>query len=373
LEVTQTVRVFYDPNAANHPVLQGEQDIYANTPNWFYYWRKGGVVSDLETYDFRFATSTPQGHEVRYGRFEPPSGLYVGPLAGSPQTVNHTFQNKYYNTKLTTGENGINDSLIFPAQNYWNVPRQPDDAILIPKDYGEPHAVAIVPGDDGILYTQPWPDDQRIQIDGVWVITTGADGILNISDWAKDPRDRYMKYVYDGREVEMGLGRGRPGTIAIAPGIDGWLDLYWYPGGDDQVMEDANNLQDLRLNHSYVASWDALEVCAITCVHELEHKRHHDDRTAAQQAHPGMIVDLDDDTVITINEGEDHYFLNCYIRDTYDVASELGNPDYSYYGDSEFLCRMSEMNYSDPNGLVTEGKIGPQQDWSKGGRQWRKY
>ena len=28
-------------------MLQGEQDIYANTPNWFYYWRKGGVIEGI--------------------------------------------------------------------------------------------------------------------------------------------------------------------------------------------------------------------------------------------------------------------------------------------------------------------------------------
>ena len=53
-EVTTTIKVFYDPDAKNHPVLQdqGEQAVYAGTPNWFYYWRKGGVVENMGLFEY---------------------------------------------------------------------------------------------------------------------------------------------------------------------------------------------------------------------------------------------------------------------------------------------------------------------------------
>jgi hypothetical protein len=202
-----------------------------------------------------------------------------------------------------------------------------------------------------------------VQVGGIWVITTGDNGRLETQ---ADPCDAYQKYIYANREIEIALGNGKPGTISVTPGTDGWLDLNLYIRADDGIDMSTLDFNDPDLNYDYIGSWHGIDICAITCIHELVHKSNDDAGGWGPSDH-------DQDGVITANEGSPYYYLNYCIRDTYDVAATLSEPNYAGYGDNEFLCRIAEMNYTDPNSLWTAGETDPDVDWSKEGKRWQTY
>jgi len=360
-DAEKTIRVFYEPGSTNNPGPLGFNQ--ERTPYWFCYWKEGRVVPDLADANFVYDSNQ------NYGLYDPGSSagqgqLRVGPKAGTNDDVNEVFRNHFYSTRLATGRNGVNDSPRF-LNPVWPI----DDVNLIDYNKGEPNAVAIVPGTDGILQTQPKPgfDDERVSIGGSDVITTGPDGRLNT---LKHVDDEYQVYLYNGNMVTISPlpladgsgGGGKPGTIAVEPGQDQWLDLYLYVRGDDEVDMSTLDFNDTRLNHNYIGSWQGVDICAITCLHEIKHMTNDQLQGA----------DSDDDGIPNDYEGSSHSFLNYCIKDTYNVDEHF-LADYSQYGDDEFLCRMKEMDYVDPNSLRTAGKTDPDKDWSKGGKRWQTY
>ncbi|MBN1507183.1 MAG: hypothetical protein JW955_10080 [Sedimentisphaerales bacterium] len=188
----------------------------------------------------------------------------------------------------------------------------------------------------------------------------------------KHQNDDYQTYLYNGVMVPIdplpdanGVGGGgKPGTISVTPGPDGWLDLDLYIRVDDQIDMSTLDFNDPDLNYDYIGSWHGIDLCAVTCIHELVHQDNYLNGG-------GGSLDDDGDGVITNNEGSANYYLNYCITDTYDVAGTLARGYYGPIGDDEFLCRIREMNYVDPNKMG--GSTDPDKDWSKEGKRWHTY
>jgi hypothetical protein len=128
------VRLFFTPEAKNHPILGGEEaPDYNDTPNWFYYWRKGGVVDDLNRFIYKEGPDAGLYDDVN-------DVLMMCTGAFDSWQEEYTFENIYHTT-VNSGEDGIADTAAWGN----------DIQRMTVGQSGEPHRVVIDPNTDGFL------------------------------------------------------------------------------------------------------------------------------------------------------------------------------------------------------------------------------
>jgi hypothetical protein len=296
---TQVVEIFFHRDAYNHTGAGS-----GTTRNWYYYWKEGSVVSDLSTFGYQ-----DQGG---WGAYYPATGqLYVRNAAPISDYQNKTFTNRYYQTHLTSGADGIADTTAIE-----------DDIQVIPVGQGSPNETGITTGPNSVLDTSPSGDDTIVGT----TITTGANGVCNTTA--------------SGDDIQVILvGQGKPDTIIVTAGADNFL--HTTKSGDDEL--DLTNAQ----SEPYNIDVSGIDCCAVTCVHELKHKE------LCEMSGP----DSDEDDIPDSYELSSSYHLDPDRPDTYNCAATIG-----YGDDNEFLARMAEKN---------PGSTSPSEDWSDtNGKQW---
>jgi len=294
---TQVVEIFFHRDAYNHTGTGS-----GTTRNWYYYWKTGGVVSDLTEFEY-------DDTDDYYGWYDPVTGqLAVCNRAPTSKNYSRLFTNRYYQIRITSGPNGIA-----------NTEAIEDDVQVIAVGRGEPNQTAITVGPNGILNTTPGGDD--IIKDST--IITGPNGVCNTSA--------------SGDDIQViPVGQGKPYSIIITAGADNFL--HTSPSGDDEL--DPSNAQ----SEPYNIDVSGIDCCAVTCVHELKHKE------LCEMSGP----DSDEDDIPDSYELASSYHLDPHRPDTYNCAATIG-----YGDDNEFLARMAEKNpgstspsedWSDTNG-----------------------
>jgi len=131
---TLKLEIFFDPDVV---IING-------VPNWFYYWKDDGVVSEMSNFDYDSETSN-KGY---YDCFDT-GNLYLGSSAAGFIDVDETFYNHYYQTAVNTGPDGVCDTEALTVEN-----SDEDDIQVI--DVGEgtvPYAICITAGNDGFLHS----------------------------------------------------------------------------------------------------------------------------------------------------------------------------------------------------------------------------
>lgn len=142
-EDSRNIRIFFSRDATNHPGVG-----LGVTRNWYYYWKTGGVVSDL--YQFEYKDTDFYGEYDRGSR-----KLYVGNAAPETNDGPKTVSNQYYLLKITSGPDGICNTSIKSGS---------DDVQVIPinTNTGNPYSIVITAGPNNILDTAPGSDDTII-------------------------------------------------------------------------------------------------------------------------------------------------------------------------------------------------------------------
>ena len=274
----QTVEIFFSRDDLNNP--NGE------TPNWYYYWNEGKVVSDLVQFEY-------VNDNDLFGEYDSYNDkLYVGNLAPT-ENGSITFQNQY----ITTGPDGIADSI-----------HAGTDIQIIPFGHGNPNSTIITSGPNGILDTFPGGDDQIVGD----TITSGANGVAETIAIGDDVQD-------------IAFGQGQPNIMSIhrAPG----KSFSTIPAGDDVIVTTG----PLTIG----GNGEGIDCCAESCSHELFHKWVHDHLL-------GTEVDSDGDGLPDWYEISSPFNLDPYNPDTYGVAATMNRPEYYSRGDEEFLARVAE-------------------------------
>jgi len=356
LEVTQTVRVFFNKWGFNHAFADA-------TPNWFYYWKEGGVVAELKGpyHEFEYNASLQD-----WAGWYDASGdrLYVCPLAADYQPQEYrgtwTWFNHRYRVTIHSGDDGIS--------NTW---ADSEDSQVIPVGYGQPYAIAIVGGItiNDPVETTAFGDDTVEFIPGVGhVLTTGPDGILDhrtqisSSDVWKEYTffDRLQQVV---RVKHIEPGEGRPWSTVVSYKPDDWLDSW--PWGDDEIdLCDACSV-------TVVFNETGIDRCAAVCTHELKHQelfravRLPGSNSPPYQYDPTADSDFVDDMMESCSEY--HLCPKPFIGyDTYELRSFwyrlIG--DANYGNDNELLAYVASQN---------PGPLSPYRDWSDtDGKQWKR-
>jgi hypothetical protein len=347
---TRTIEIFFVPDANNHP---GEGA--GTSPNWFYYWKEGGVVSDLASenpkYDFEWGTDPRyEGFCGLYDARDDTLYVYGGAahVFDPPRDpIDTDFENIYYNITIRSGRNGIANTTAIPG----------DDIQVIPWGEGDPNTIAITAGTNGTIESDPeavwWSDDKKVEDPTLgWVIITGRDGQCQ-TDRVGD--DEWMIYTVGEEEIEMAFLNGKPYTTIIT-GSDEFLHTMSLGLGDDEF-----DLSGVKLVPFYNDS-EGIYLCATTCTHELEHQKFYD--MVREPGGPpysyerGRDFDYVDDDY-EINSTPDGYCLDPDRSPTY-FCQHPEFPDV-LTNDHEFLAYVAQQN---------RGSVDPSKDWSKGGEQW---
>ena len=312
-KAVQVAEIFFSRDARNHGGPGS-----GVTPNWFYYWKEGGVVSDLTQFDYQDADG--------WGAYNYSTGLlYVRNWAPTDDYLSVTLINQYWMACINTGSDGLANT----------PPREDDDKSWEYLGNGKPHTKAITAGPDLILNSVKSGDDS-IYANSIW---TGPNGIRD-SDVSGD----------DGWLFEK--NKGKPFTIWITAGSD----LYMHSGDNFLQGDDKLDIPSAFIVEHYV-NYLGIDCCAETCSHELMHKFLFDMVGGPPNPNPTSDGDYVDDTY----ELNSPYHLDPNRIDTYNVAN---TPGIGYGDDNEFLARMAEHN----PGLRDATK-----DWSNiNGKQWHK-
>jgi hypothetical protein len=323
---TCTLEVFFDPE-----VVVVDSPPY--TPNWFYYWQEGEVLSNMGGFQYG-------GYNENYaGKFDAPWLYLYSPLAfecdaGGLQT---TCTNRFYGAVVNTGENGICDTTADPY-----------DVQVIPVGEGEPHKVAITDGGNG-LETTPAGDDQVVGT----TITTGADGICQTTPAGNDV------YVYYG-DIQMAYGNGKAYTTCITGGSDGYMHSA-VDASDNSLLE-SDDVNDL--SNAYTVAFDiparGLYRTAIVCTHELTH----------QQVYGWSGTHSDNDTIPDSYEVAYHHFdperIHSYMADDTELDDWFRGEEGGHDDREAFAYVMQNVG----SGATWHSTPDPDEDWSEGGEQW---
>jgi hypothetical protein len=303
---TKQVEIFFSRDAYNHAGAGS-----GTTRNWYYYWKEGGVISDLTQFDYQDVSG--------YGAFYPATGQSVV-RNDAPETFNdsHTFTNQYYLTSINSGANGIAQTTAIE-----------DDIQVIPVGHGEPNQIAIAAGTNGILDTDPNEDDTKFGS----MIYTGVDGICNT--------------IALGDDVQIiPLGKGKPYSTIITAGPDNFMHSADDNSGNNRLNGDDQLDLTGAQTVTYTVNFSGIDCSAMTCTHELKHQSNHN--------LPG--ADSDGDGIPDAYEGGPYHF-DPHRCDTYNISGYTG---YGYsYGDNELTARKamempgtrdSSEDWSDTNG-----------------------
>jgi len=352
---TLTVEIFFAKNVAPPPP--------DDTPNWFYYWKEGGVVSDLDQSEEQGFFYESGGYSGWYQYWD--DTLWVSDLAPeSSGDVDVDLTNKYYQTSINTGPDGICDTVaVEPDEEtgeegdiqvyatYWPNPWS--------KPMGEPDAVAITDGGDGIQ-TTPGGDDQIVGS----TITTGANGKCETN-----PAGTNDQYVWYG-DIQMANGNGKPYTTCITAGTDGFLHSadnldgsmrIGPPYSDDELDLTGANTEPFSIDLTGIYK------CSVTCIHELKHRELYQNVKIGGSP-PNIQYDdtYDGDYVKDYDEVNEYggYHLDPQRKDTYDCygeSEEAQEVNSGVFDDNEFIAYITQ-------GV---GTVDSSIDWSDtDGTQW---
>jgi hypothetical protein len=317
-EATGTIWLFFPKWNYNH------DGGIAGTPNWFHYWKEGGVVADLST----------QGNEFQYDE--------------------NGYAGKY---------------------NY-----ETDELFICPDaaDY-PPQEIALIGGPNlnDPIDTIRWGNDEVKFVPGVGnVLTTGPDGILDsrtqISPLDVRKEYQYLDKIYPRpvlRTAYIEPGGGRPWSTVVTwenEGADDWLDSD--PGNDNGLTDqvDLTNAQEVSITFDSTG----IDNCAGSCTHELKHQELFAAVRYPWSQNPPYQYDStsDGDYVDNDVEANSSYHLctkGTRGRDTYNQQAfwlSLYPSDPGPWDDNEFLAYVAGM---------TPGQTTPDEDWSDtDGKNW---
>jgi hypothetical protein len=142
-----TIDLFFAKHAKTNPDADPP-------PNWFYYWKKGDVIEDIDQFSYR---EEPGKCGTTIG-----DTVYLCTCGADNNSYNYTFHNWYYHAYISTGPDGICNTRCFDTT----------DVQEIPVGHGRANVVCIRPGANGVLDSSNNGDDRIYgnQID------TGNDG-----------------------------------------------------------------------------------------------------------------------------------------------------------------------------------------------------
>ncbi|MGD8787183.1 MAG: hypothetical protein PVJ60_07150, partial [Phycisphaerales bacterium] len=318
--VTETVEIFFPPEVEIY-----DSGYEADIPNWFYYWKEGGVIGASNFY-----YNLESQYESWCGYYLPSTGeLFLCDGAPGSADMEETLTNQYYGTSINSGPDGIADVSV-------NSEEQEDDVQVIPVGQGEPNQTAITAGPNSTLDTSPGGDDT---VQGS-TITTGPNGVCNTN--------------VSGDDVQViPVGQGKPYSIIITAGTDGFMHSADDSDGVSRLTG-TDDLLDLTGAETVEFEIDCsgIDLAATTCSHELFHKYLYD----MVGGPPSPDSTSDGDYVDNNYEISSGYHLDPKRYDTYNCAGvfEAGN-------DNEFLAYMAQSSAS----------ANPDIDWSVGGKQWQ--
>jgi len=204
-QTTGTVRVFFDPTATNHPlILPDEPTDYTDTPNWFYYWRKGSVVEDLDQFSF-------DGDNEELDGYYNGIGLYICAGVLRPYEANWTLENPFHTT-VNAGADGVAKTEALTG----------DIQVMQLNEVGDPGDIVVDPGNDGFLN------------EGMRSGSFTYDGL--------EPDDQFTTVI----EAEYNMNCDRLHTVAITVQHEmthqqNHADLIAYPGGDNEKPDGVHD------------------------------------------------------------------------------------------------------------------------------------
>lgn len=202
----------------------------------------------------------------------------------------------------------------------------------------------------------PGGDDE---IDGS-TITTGYNGVCETTPSGND------SYAWYG-DIQMALGNGKPYTICITAGNDGWLHSADDADGDMRIGDPYNNDElDFTGAQQVLFSIDLTGIykCSVTCSHELKHQELYQkvyiggtspNRQHDPTADGDYVDDNDEVTVYGV------YHLDPYRMATY-VCLESQEINNGLTNDNEFIAYITQ----------SLGSVNSSADWSDtDGAQWQ--
>jgi len=307
-----TIDLFFDKYAKTNPDADP-------APNWFYYWKKGDVIEDIDQFSYH---EEPGKCGTTIG-----NTVYLCTCGADNNSYNYTLLNWYYHAYISTGADGVCNTKRFDTT----------DVQEIPQGHGRANVVCIRPGANGVLDSRNLGDDKICGNE----IHTGNNGICQTE---RTGDDTWANGFYT-------KGMGLPNQICISAGTDGFLTSGDKPDGTRRVSVRDVWVPVLSINLSQ--NTRGIYTCATTMAHELKHK------DLAQNHTP----DADRDGLRDGLEGVAPYYFCPKRSDTYWInKADTKWSGYFSYGDNEMVARK--------HGIDNPKTVYDNMDWSEDGEQW---